>query len=362
MFGHLRAAIRLAAAAALASACGGAKSPAPVVRLGPATDSVMAPYTEISEGTWLGGRRWATLAAGEEVVAMVDLDAHEVGRLGGPGGGLAELRNPATLFRAGDTLYVGDWGLRRTTLWTLDGRAIRAIPAPDALRGVLPRARDRQGRFYFEVAPRPGPDGQGNRDSAVVVRTGPALERPDTLARLSPADLAEVVGDAGRRFERRVFSGVDRWGVLPDGSLWVARVYDNRVDWRDPDGSWRRGEPLPDRVLEVTRYDRELFFRKFPPELRSTAERLPFAAIKPPFEAGFTDPAGYVWLEKSRAPADSGRSYHLVDRRGRLRREIHLSGPGRIIAAGMGSVLAARSDRDGVYLSRIVVPPADSAR
>ena len=43
--------------------------------------------------------------------------------------------------------------------------------------------------------------------------------------------------------------------------------------------------PLPDRVLEVTQYDRELFYRKFPPELRATAERLPFAAVKPPFEA-----------------------------------------------------------------------------
>ena len=128
------------------------------------------------------------------------------------------------------------------------------------------------------------------------------------------------MGDAGRRFERRVFSGTDQWGVLPDGSLWVARVYHNRVDWRARSGTWTAGEPLPDRVLEVTRYDRELFLRKFPPELRSTAERLPFAPVKPPFEAGFTGPAGDVWLEKSRAPADSTRRYHVVDRQGRLLR------------------------------------------
>ena len=98
--------------------------------------------------------------------------------------------------------------------------------------------------------------------------------------------------------------------MLPDGSVWVARVYDNRVDWRSPDGKWTRGDPLPDRVLEVTRYDRELFYQKFPPELRGTAEQLPFAAVKPPFEAGFTSPAGDVWLEKSRAPSDSSRRYH----------------------------------------------------
>ena len=68
--------------------------------------------------------------------------------------------------------------------------------------------------------------------------------------------------------------------------MWVARVTENRVDWRSPDGEWDEGDALPDRVLEVTQYDRELFYRKFPPELRATAEQLPFAAVKPPFEAG----------------------------------------------------------------------------
>ena len=59
--------------------------------------------------------------------------------------------------------------------------------------------------------------------------------------------------------------------------------------------------------------DRELFLRGFPPELRRTAQDLPFAAIKPPFEAAFTASSGEVWLEKSRAPADSSRIYHVVD-------------------------------------------------
>jgi hypothetical protein len=164
------------------------------------------------------------------------------------------------------------------------------------------------------------------------------------------------MGDAGRRFERRVFSGADQWGALPDASLWVGRVYDNRVDWRDSSGRWTRGEPLPDRVLEVTRYDRELFLRRFPPELRGTAEQLPFAPVKPPFEAGLTGPTGEVWLEKSRAPADSSRRYHVVDRRGRLNQEIRVPGRGRIIAVAPGAVLVAEPSRDGVRLLRYPLP------
>ncbi len=256
---------------------------------------------------------------------------------------------------------MGDWGLRRTSRWALDGRFAGATPASDAVRGALPRARDAQGRYYLELTPRPGADGEGNRDSAAVVRTSPAADRVDTLARLAPLDIAEVQGDAGRRFERRVFSGADQWGALPDGSLWVGRVYANRVDWRDTAGRWTRGEPLPDRVLEVTRYDRELFLRRFPAELRSTAEQLPFAPVKPPFEAGLTSPANEIWLEKSRAPVDSSRRYHVVDRRGRLTREIRVPGRGRIIAVAPGAALVAEPSRDGIRLLRFPLPEAPAA-
>jgi hypothetical protein len=341
----------------LLSACGGARDATPVAELPPGTDTVLTTYGEVSEGAWLGGNRWAVLAVQDELVAIVDFsrDAARPVAAGNPG----PVRNPSNIFIAEDTLYVGDWGLRRLTLWEPAGRLARAIPAPAVARGTLPRARDADGRFYLDLYPVPGPDGSGNRDSAAVLRTNPELTRVDTLARLAPADVAEVVGDAGRRFERRVFSGLDRWGVLAEGSLWVARVYENRVDWRSPDGTWQRGEPLPDRVLEVTRYDRELFLRRFPPELRRTAQELPFAAIKPPFEAGLTSLSGEVWLEKSRAPADSARRYHVVDRRGRLVREVRLPGRGRVIALGQNTVLVAEPGPKGTRFVTTKLP-ADS--
>jgi hypothetical protein len=115
---------------------------------------------------------------------------------------------------------------------------------------------------------------------------------------------------------------------------------------------------LPDRVLEVTRYDRELFLRRFPPELRNTAEQLPFAPVKPPFEAGLTGAADEVWLEKSRAPVDSSRRYHVVDRQGRLREGSRDQGSGRIIAVAPGAVLVAEPARGGTRLLRFALPEA----
>jgi hypothetical protein len=346
--------------AGLLAACGSPKPGPRVIELAAGGDTVRTPYNDVTEAAWLGGNRWALVAPSNDAAAVVDFARRTTTPLGGARS--KEFRNPSALFLANDTLYVADWGLRRLTLWTPDGHPVRAIPASDAVRGGLPHARDSAGWFYLELYPHPGPDGSGNRDSALVLRVDPELRRSGSIARLAPLDIAEVVGDAGRRFERRVFSGVDRWGVLPDGSLWVARVYDNRVDWRDPNGKWTRGQALPDRVLEVTRYDRELFLRKFPRELRSTAQELPFAALKPPFEAGLTSPAGEVWLEKSRAPADSSRRYHVVDRRGQLAREVRLRGRGRILALGMGTALVAEPAPEGIRLIQSRLPSGTSVQ
>ena len=346
-------------AATLVTACGETRPDAPVVELSASVDTVTTHDSDVTGAAWLGGHRWAVLAAPNETAAIADFSTRKISALGGRG--TREVRNPATLFVAADSLYVGDWGLRRTTIWSLEGRLVRAVPTSDAVRGSLPQARDRQGRFYADLFPRPGPDGSGNRDSAAVLQVNPAFTRADTIARLAPLDVAEVTGDAGRRFERRVFGGVDRWGALEDGSLWVARVYENRVDWRTPDGRWNRGEALPDRVLEVTRYDRELFIQGFPPELRATAQQLPFAPIKPPFESAFTGTGERVWLEKSRGPADSIRIYHVVNREGRLALQVHLPGQGRILAAGDNAVLVAERTPDGTRLSRVSIPESPPA-
>jgi hypothetical protein len=341
----------------LLAACGDPAPPAPIVELSAGPDTVSTGYAEIVDAEWLGGDRWAVVAPLDVTLGVVDLNGRQVAPLGGEG--TKEIRNPSIVFVSRDTVYVGDWGLRRVGLWTRDGRLARALPAPAIARGALPEARDDAGRWYLELKPPAGPDGSGNRDSALVIAASAGFERLDTVAQLAPLDLAEVTGDAGRRFEPRALSGSDQWGLLPDGSLWVARVYENRVDWRAPDGIWVEGDPLPDRVLEVTQYDRELFYRKFPPELRASAEQLPFAAVKPPFEAGFTSPTGTVWLEKSRAPADSSRRYHEVDRAGHLLREIRVFGTGRIVAVGAEQALVAERVTDGTRFIGFPIPAAN---
>jgi hypothetical protein len=349
-----RWAVAIFGAVAAAACASPRQATYPEASFPPPGDTILTPYVNVPVGAWLGGRRWVVVANEFDEAALLDFAARSRRTLNSPG---LEVKNPFGVFATGDTAWVTDWALRRATRWTADGRPAGAIPAPDPLVGALPAARDAAGRFYFEVKPEPRRDGSGNRDSAAIVRADAALARFDTVGRLSPLDLAEVRDRGTRRFERRVFSGQDRWGVLPDGVIWIARVFPNRVVWIGADGRQVRGQDLPDRVYEVTNADREHFLLQFPEELRTTAERLPFAPIKPPFENAIAGADGAVWLEKSRAAIDSVRRYHVVDRAGRLARIVVLpSRQGHVIAVGDSLALVAEQWLEGVRLMEVRLP------
>jgi len=343
---HLRFLVTLGALAG----CGERQPPPPEVLLGASADTIQSNLYEATAGAWLGGDRWAVISPADQRVVVLDFAKKSVSELGA--GIKNAYQGPYAIFRTGDSLYVDDWGLRRTTVWTLDGRLAGAVPTPSMTRGTLPGARDGQGNWYVQLNPSPGPDGAGRRDSARVLRLSPDFTRADTVMSLSPLDLALVNGDAGQRWERRVFSGEDGWGVLPDGSLWVARVAANRVDWIGPDGKVQKGQALPDKVFTITKADREDFLRHFPAGLRSAAEKVPVSPVKPPFDRAFTGGDQAVWLEKSRVIPDTVRRYQVVGRDGRLAETIAFNGYGKALATSPGGLLARDAQPSGMRFIR----------
>lgn len=348
--------IRLILAALVVGACSGTGSEPRTIPLMATGDTILAPYGDITDAAWLAERRWVVIAPQDRAVSVADFERKSLSRLGGPK--TTEVVQPFHLFRSGDSVFVADWLRHRLTDWSLDGRFGGARQAQDGFRGALPRERDAAGRWYFELRPPPGPQGRGNLDSAVVLRTDPDFARADTVLRLAPFDMVEVIGDGGRRLERRLLSGQDRWGVLPDGAIWVARIADNRVEWRDTAGV-RSGKQLPDRVLPVTDGDRDIFLSRFDPGLRGTVSQTPFAAIKPPFDDALTSEDGHVWLVKNRAIGDTLRSYQIVDRTGHLVAEATHPGLGRILALGGGYAVVGEPFAGGVRLLLFQIP-ADS--
>jgi len=334
---HLLAFPSLLLGAGFAACTSQSQPPAPIVTLPPAVDTVQTTDTDLSNGVWLGGDRWALLAPTSKVVRIVDFAAHTTKPLGRPGTDYAE---PFALYRVGDTLYLNDWGKRRVTFWTLAGSLAGTLELPMALRGAYPQGRDAAGAWYAELRPFPGRDGSGNLDSGAVVRWngGAAI---DTVATLAPFGVEKVTRDGAARYERTEFGGVDRWGVRPDGSIWVARVRTNQLQQCGPvRGECRTGPALRDRVLEVTLQDREYFLQQYPEDQRTLARTVPFAIVKPPFDGAFSDLAGEVFLEKSRALTDSARGYAMLAPTGIARQELRLPNAQRVIGAGGGHLLA----------------------
>ncbi|MBL8987836.1 MAG: hypothetical protein JNJ80_16315, partial [Gemmatimonadetes bacterium] len=145
---------------------------------------------------------------------------------------------------------------------------------------------------------------------------------------------------------------------------WIARVRRNEVSILEGRKE-RRGERLPDPVLEVTRADRDQYVQTFPQDLGAMAEKLQFAPLKPPFERALPGVDGTVWLRKSKTALDSLRRYHLVDTTGHLSRVFSALGPGVMVAAGRESVLFAEQFKEGVRLMEVrlpAVPPPPSTK
>ncbi len=353
---HWRWAIGLAGLAALG--CGEPRDrraeTVPDEPLPIAADTVVLPWSAVPEAASLGGRRWVVVGADYNAAVIVDFSTKTASPVGGKNN--PEIANPFGVFAIGDTAFIADWGKRRISIWSGD-KLVGSIPGPDQLRGVLPRARDAAGNLYFEIPPIAGPDGSGLREPPVIVRANPAMTKFDTVTRLSPLDVAETNDQGRKRYERLVFGGQDWWGVRPDGRLWVARVRIGLVTTIDG-GSEKRGERLPDPVLEVSRNDRILHINSFPEDLRGMAEKLPFAAYWPNFERAFGVAGGSVWIRKAKTASDSIRRYQVVDTTRTLTRVFTTVGNGVIVAASPEAALLIERFKEGLRVMELRLPAA----
>ena len=328
--------------------------PAPVVVVAPTADTLIVPAVGISNAAVRSDGTWILLAQLEDQLFVADFGSKTVK----PYAGITktDVPHPVTLISAGDSIIVGDWGLRRFTEWSPVGQRLNAWPAPDGLHGALPRARDAAGQWYFQISPDPKADGSGLIDSGAIVRGDPQLTRFDTLARLAPAEILKVGGVNGMHWQRRTMGGDDAWGVTPDGTLWVARVFQNFIEWRRPGAKKVEKSPmLPDMVLTMSDMDREIYVRRFPEDQRDEVRRLPNAPVKPPFEHVFATPDGRMWMSKSDTALAPVRHIHVVDKTGVL---FNVAVPSRGFALGVDGnfILMGEEFPGGIRLLRYPVP------
>lgn len=258
---------------------------------------------------------------------------------------------------AGDTVALVDFSALRTTLWSRAGEPLRVLPI-DPVAGTAPvLVYDTVGHGYkidYQTMLSLEPGVTSRADSVPVLRIDLASRAVDTVANLAAPQFGEAKFGEQVQEAATVFAPNDFFGVLPNGSAWVARGRENRVDWRSPDGAWSHGTSREYQALPVTQADKDRVLA----QVREQGEQYgmpqelpieyPFAKTKPPFDFALSSPAGEVWLQRPRAQEGAQLVYDVYDRQGAWQREVAFPSGATLAGFGeSGAIYASLRNQDG---------------
>jgi hypothetical protein len=254
-------------------------------------------------------------------------------------------RMPGFVLRfGGDTLAVVDYATHRTSLWNEQGQFLATLSGQGVGGQNLAVSYDGKHNAYKEdvrsVLGGLEPGQELMFDSMSVIRIRPGDTIADTIAKLKLPPWGRGQFGEQVKMVSTIFAVRDIFGVLPDGSLWIARGSNNAVDWLSPNGKITRGPSRRYTRIPVSEAEKDSFLER----LRQQMARMgapagieltyPFADEKAPFVSGMTNPAGEVWLERSRAFGDSTQVWDVVGRDGQLVRTVQF--PKAAALAGFG--------------------------
>lgn len=332
--------------------CGGGEPPAPLTVLDSPDATLDRTFQQVSNVVELRDGRIALAEIKDKTLLFADIANGEVMPVGehadtirpddaAPG----KHKLPGFVLRfPGDTVALVDYAAQRTTLWNEKGEFLGVLPGGGIGGFNQPLNYDTLGHGYKEdirtVLGGLEPGEEVALDSLALMRIGRGSATADTIARLKLPAWGQGQFGAQQKIVSTIFSGRDLFGALPDGSIWIARASNNAVDWRAPDGSWTRGPSRSFETIAVPQEEKDAFLEKLRGQMAQMGApagielMYPFADTKPPFGAGLTDPAGRVWLQRSRAWQDSVPVWDVVGRDGRNLKSVQL--PRNASLAGFG--------------------------
>ncbi|HVD33363.1 MAG TPA: hypothetical protein VNC19_07275 [Gemmatimonadales bacterium] len=274
-------------------------------------------------------------------------------------GSLGEYRFPGWMAHlAGDTVALVDFGAIRTTLWSEAGRPLGVLPIKEVAGNTPVLLYDTVGHGYkidYQAVLGGGEPGRLVRpDSIPVLRLTVKSGAVDTVALLAGPEYGDATFGEQVQQAAKVFAPNDFFGVLPDGTAWIARGRENRVDWRSPDGRWTHGQTHAYTRMPVTQADKDRVLAQvrehgkqfgMPQDLRIV---YPFAETKPPFDFALGRPNGEVWLQQPQSQADAALIYDVFNRKGAWERQVAFPQGSTLAGFGPGgSVYGSVKNEDG---------------
>ena len=258
---------------------------------------------------------------------------------------------------AGDTVALVDFSALRTTLWNEQGQPLRVLPIVQVAGTAPVLVYDTVGHGYkidYKTLLDSEPGQPTRADSVPVLRIQLAGGRVDTVAQLSAPEFGEAMFGEQKQPAAKVFAPNDFFGVLANGTAWVARGRDNRVDWRTPDGSWSRGKSRKYTGQPVTQADKDRVLAQVREQGKQYGMpqdlpiQYPFAETKPPFDFALGRPNGEVWLQRPRTQEDAALVYDVYNRQGAWQREVPFPAGAALAGFGeSGAIYASLKNEDG---------------
>jgi hypothetical protein len=311
-----------------------------------------ASFGQISNVVELDGDRVVFVETRDKMFLRADLTTGKVDTLGSRVETITK-ESPASQYKfpgwvarlGGDTVALVDFSAQRTTLWNERGEPIRVLAITEAAGTAPVLVYDAVGHGYKmdyrAILGGAAPGANARPDSIAVIRIRFGGGKVDTVAQLAApvfgrAKFGEQVQEAATVFAPNEFVG-----VLPNGTAWVARGRENRVDWRTPDGKWTIGRKREFTPVPVTQADRERVLAQVREQgaqygmPQNLAIEYPFAETKPPFDFALSRPNGEVWLQRPRAAEDAPVTYDVYSEKGSWQREVVF--PKGNLLAGFGS-------------------------
>jgi hypothetical protein len=258
----------------------------------------------------------------------------------------------------GDTLALVDYATGRTSLWNERGQFLATLGGRGVGGHNLAVHYDQKGNAYKEdirsVIGGLEPGQELMFDSMSVIRIPRGDTVADTVAKLKLPPWGRGQFGEQVKIVSTIFAVRDIFGVLPDGSMWIARGSNNAVDWLSPSGELTRGPSRSYQEIPVSQEEKDSFLERLRQQMAHMGApagielHYPFADAKAPFASGMTNPAGEVWLERARAFGDSVPVWDVVERDGHAVRAVQF--PKATTLAGFGAegrVYVVVKDGDG---------------
>jgi hypothetical protein len=258
----------------------------------------------------------------------------------------------------GDTVALVDFSALRTTLWGKDGKPYGVLPIVQVAGTAPVLVYDTVGNGYKvdyqSIIGGAEPGTPARPDSVPVLRIALKTGKVDTVANLASPEFGEAMFGTQMQQAAKVFAPNDFFGVLPNGTAWLARGHENRVDWRDPSGSWTRGKSHDYVKAAVTQADRDRVLAQvreqgkqfgMPQDLEI---KYPFSETKPPFDFALGRPSGEVWLQRPRSQEDAPLTYDVFNRQGSWQRSVEFPKGATLAGFGpTGAVYGSIREADG---------------